>query len=278
MSSPAEQGGGDDLQARAALDDRPARPSFTLQQLRGKHSRHIVFVPSAGGAKLDVTLYIPFTSAAGEKTASPSSPGLATVVLVHQYSWLGGQQMLLEGLALHLNELGYTCITFDMRGVQRSTGRASLCGTREVHDVKAVCEWASAMLQSDLLLVGSSAGAPIAGAAVDRLKDVLGFVGIGYTFGFWSSILFGRHYRAILRSPKPKLFIMGTRDGFTTVKKLESKLNSAAGVAERHLIDGVGHFELEGFRFDGYIAQQVDIFARRIRLGEFADTRQPTST
>eukprot|EP00850_Spirogloea_muscicola_P010695 SM000064S19717 [mRNA] locus=s64:104324:107347:+ [translate_table: standard] len=259
MSSSPEQGGGDDLRARAALDDRPARPSFMLQQLRGKHGRQLVFVPSAGGAKLDVTLYIPFASAGGEKPASPSSPGLAR-------------------LALHLTELGYTCITFDMRGVQRSTGRASLCGTREVDDVKAVCEWASATLQSDLLLVGSSAGAPIAGAAVDRLKDVLGFVGIGYTFGFWSSILFGRHYKAILKSPKPKLFIMGTRDGFTTVKKLESKLKSAAGVTERHLIDGVGHFELEGFRFDGYIAQQVDIFARRIRLGEFADIRQPTST
>ena len=71
-----------------------------------------------------------------------------------------------------------------------------------------------------------------------------------------ASILFGRHHKVILQSPKPKLFVMGTRDGFTSVKQLKKKLNSAAGRNEIYLIDGVGHFEMEGPAYD---AQMVNL-------------------
>lgn len=37
------------------------------------------------------------------------------------------------------------------------------------------------------------------------------YVAVGYVFGFWASVLFGRHYRAALDSPKPKLFIQARR-------------------------------------------------------------------
>ncbi|CAL9129962.1 unnamed protein product [Musa textilis] len=38
----------------------------------------------------------------------------------------------------------------------------------------------------------------------------------------------GRHQEATLKSEKPKLFIMGTEDGFTSVNQLQNKLKSAA--------------------------------------------------
>lgn len=104
-------------------------------------------------------------------------------------------------------------------------------------------------------------GAPIAGSAVDQVEQIVGYVSIGYPFGLLASVLFGRHHRNILKSPKPKLFIMGTQDGFTTVKQLNNKLKSAAGRVETHLIEGIGHFALEGPAYD---SQMVILIAEFI--------------
>ncbi|GMI92386.1 hypothetical protein like AT5G19630 [Hibiscus trionum] len=180
------------------------------------------------------------------------------IVLVHPYSVLGGRQALLKGMATGLAGNGYRAVTFDMRGAGRSTGRASLTGFAEVKDVIAVCNWVSENLSSHrILLVGSSAGAPIAGSAVDQVEQVVGYVSLGYPFGMMASILFGRHHKAILRSEKPKLFVMGTRDGFTSVKQLENKLKSASGHNETHLMEGVSHFEMEGPAYDAEMVKLI---------------------
>lgn len=184
--------------------------------------------------------------------------GLA-IVLVHPYSVLGGCQGLLKGIASGLASKGYISVTFDMRGVGRSTGRPSITGFSEVKDVVSVCRWVcdhSDLQVNRILLVGSSAGAPISGSAVDQIEEVVGYVSIGYPFGLMASILFGRHHKAILQSPKPKLFVMGTQDGFTSVRQLKNKLNAASGRVETHLIEGAGHFQMEGPAFD---AQMVDL-------------------
>ncbi|KAI3984300.1 hypothetical protein MKX01_011254 [Papaver californicum] len=173
------------------------------------------------------------------------------IVLVHPYSVVGGCQGLLRGIAIGLAEKAYRAVTFDMRGAGRSTGRPSLTGFSEIHDVIAVCKWVSQNLSADrILLIGSSAGAPISGSAVDQIEEVVGYVSLGYPFGLTASILFGRHHKAILKSSKPKLFVMGTKDGFTSVKQLENKLKSATGRVETHLIEGAGHFQMEGPSYD----------------------------
>ncbi|PIA53403.1 hypothetical protein AQUCO_00900171v1 [Aquilegia coerulea] len=180
------------------------------------------------------------------------------IVLVHPYSVLGGCQGLLRGIAVGLAEKGYRAVTFDMRGVGRSTGKASLTGSSEIVDVVSVCKWVADNLSTyRILLVGSSAGAPISGSAVDQIEPVVGYVSLGYPFGFTASILFGRHHKAILKSPKPKLFVMGTKDGFTSVKQLENKLKSAAGRVEIHLMEGVGHFQMEGPAYDSAMVDLI---------------------
>ncbi|KAA8549596.1 hypothetical protein F0562_001386 [Nyssa sinensis] len=184
------------------------------------------------------------------------------IVLVHPYSVLGGCQGLLKGIASGLASEGYRAVTFDMRGAGKSTGRASLTGFQEIKDVVAVCKWVCENLSADrILLVGSSAGAPISGSAVDEVEQVVGYVSLGYPFGLMASILFGRHQKAILQSPKPKLFVMGTRDGFTSVNQLNNKLSSAAGRVETHLIEGVSHFQMEGPDYD---AQMVNLILKFI--------------
>ncbi|KAK4779583.1 hypothetical protein SAY87_015689 [Trapa incisa] len=115
----------------------------------------------------------------------------------------------------------------------RSTGRASITGFAEVKDVVSVCKWVCSnadLSVGRILLVGSSAGAPISGSSVDQVEHVVGY--------------------NILQSPKPKLFVMGTRDGFTSVKQLKSKLKGAAGRVDTHLIEGSGHFQMEGPEYD----------------------------
>ncbi|CAO2837206.1 unnamed protein product [Amaranthus hypochondriacus] len=182
------------------------------------------------------------------------------IILVHPYSVLGGCQGLLRGIATGLANAGYLAVTFDMRGVGRSTGSKSITGFSEIKDVITVCKWVCENLSVNrILLVGSSAGAPIAGSAVDQVEQIVGYVSIGYPFGMMASILFGRHHKAILQSPKPKLFVMGTRDGFTSVKQLQNKLRSAAGRVETHLIEGASHFQMEGPDFD---SQMVDLIVR----------------
>ncbi|XP_020090746.1 uncharacterized protein LOC109711852 [Ananas comosus] len=210
-------------------------------------------VETSDGVKLHARVF---------KPADPAAENLA-VVLVHPYTVLGGFQGLLRGIATGLAERGYLAVTFDMRGAGRSSGRASLTGFAEVNDAVAVCKWVAQTLSPDgIVLVGSSAGAPIAGSAVDKIEEVLGYVSIGYPFGLTASILFGRHHQAILQSEKPKLFIMGTKDGFTSVKQLQNKLKSAAGRVETHLIEGIGHFQMEGPAYD---AQMVDLIVEFIK-------------
>ncbi|KAM1114871.1 hypothetical protein EV2_005773 [Malus domestica] len=91
-------------------------------------------VETSDGVKLSTRLFKPRE----EEDIKEGSP---VVVLVHPYSVLGGCQGLLRGIAAGLADRGYKALTFDMRGVGRSTGRASLTGFAEIKDVISVCKW-----------------------------------------------------------------------------------------------------------------------------------------
>lgn len=258
---------------------RRRRSSNTTLRQRGMETTQVA---SSSGVTLSVRIFRP---------ASNAMKKLVTLVLVHQYSLMRGCQELLCGMAYRLANKGFTTVTFDMRGVGGSTGKPSLTGTPEVQDVVAVSQWASQHCSApSILLVGSSAGkktitmnkkksvislpsispidsnwlcagAPIAGAAIDAVKEVVGYVSLGYPFGLLASVLFGRHHKLCLQSPKPKLFVMGTTDGFTSVKQLESKLKSAAGRVEKRLVKGAGHFEMEGPQYDDQMVEYITTFA-----------------
>jgi len=193
-------------------------------------------------------------------TTSETRQGLPAVVIVHQWSILGGQASLMHGIARELSERGLTAVTFDHRGVGGSSGTRTIRGISEVEDVEAVLEWAHTKLERDLVLLGSSAGAPIAGSALDRFTFVKGYVAIGYVFGLLSSVLFSCHYDAIVKSSKPKLFIMGTKDEFTSPAQLQSMLDKMSSVKESHLVEGIGHFTLESEKYDGMMAELTRSF------------------
>lgn len=146
-------------------------------------------------------------------------------VLVHPYGVMGGSSSNMLGLALSLADKGYGSIIFDHRGIGKSTGYKSIFGNSEVLDVISICKDIKSKNGGiNVVLIGSSAGAPIAGSAVDKCENVIGYIGIGYVFGFWPSLLFRQHYNNILKSKKHKLFIMGDSDGFTSVEVLKDKM------------------------------------------------------
>lgn len=208
------------------------------------NSRTSCVIESTVGVTLDARVYQPISD-------SNSTDNVVVAVLVHPYSVLGGCQALMRGIARGLSNRGVIAVTFDSRGAGKSSGRASLTGSAEINDVISVCKWAVTNFSTrKIILVGSSAGAAIAGSAVDQVEEVVAYVSLGYPFGFTASILFGKHQKAILQSPKPKLFVMGTKDGFTSVKQLENKLKDAAGHNTTHLIEGASHFQMEGPAFD----------------------------
>ena len=109
---------------------------------------------------------------------------------------------------------------------------------------------------------------------------VAGFIACGYTWGFWTRILFGRHFSALLKAKRtPRCFIMGERDCFTSVRTLnkrarqcaEADTNAEGAVAnvEVQIVAAAGHFELEGPPFDTEVARRIGEFVWRVHKGEF---------
>mmetsp|Transcript_26827 Transcript_26827/g.41939 ORF Transcript_26827/g.41939 Transcript_26827/m.41939 type:complete len:161 (-) Transcript_26827:741-1223(-) len=157
------------------------QPSFPAKGLAERFT-----VPSSRGVSLATTIWRP---------SSPPQRVLPAIIVVHQWSCMGGSASLMHGIARELTDRGFTAVTFDMRGVQGSSGTMTLTGANEVKDVEAVCEWTHQKLNQDLVVLGSSAGAPIAGSAVESFSFIKAYVGIGYVFGWWASIIFGSHYK-----------------------------------------------------------------------------------
>ena len=117
-------------------------------------SRETCTIEANNGITLDARIFKPATTQQEEARATSLA-----IVLVHPYSVLGGCQGLMKGIARGLSNRGFLSVTFDMRGVGRSTGRASLTGSSEIRDIIAVCKWVCQNLAANrILLVGSSAG------------------------------------------------------------------------------------------------------------------------
>mmetsp|Transcript_16336 Transcript_16336/g.21598 ORF Transcript_16336/g.21598 Transcript_16336/m.21598 type:complete len:236 (+) Transcript_16336:219-926(+) len=209
-------------------------------------------VTSTGDVQLSTLLWQPRLS--GQEKEADKTPA---VVFVHPWGKMGGCAELMHGMAYLLSSSGISCVTFDLRGVRSSTGNATYGCYEEIDDVVRISEWVSEKLSKKVVIVASSAGASTGGSALDRLDCISGAILIGYTFGFWASVLFGRHFKNVLESEKPKRFIMGTKDEFTGVKTFQKYYARCKSPKSQALVQGVGHFELEGPNFDQYMIDTI---------------------
>lgn len=189
-----------------------------------------------------------------------------TVVTVHPWASLGGGEHNCIGIAKKLKSNGLRTLTFELKTSSMVWGVFSGHGS-EVEQVIAVCNWASERYGGKILLLGSSAGAPMAGSALDQVDCAIALAVVGYTFGWLSSVAFGSHFSYLLRSTKPKLFIMGEADEFTAVSQLEAMVAKAAGTENKMVIvPGVGHFHLESPAFDGRVSDLVVSWLQEVNL------------
>jgi alpha/beta superfamily hydrolase len=173
------------------------------------------------------------------------------LVFIHQWGLLGGSSSLMEGMARQAAAMGVDSITFDLRGVGESTGSRSWTNFSETRDAAAVIQYVEDTLHKNVYLIGSSAGAPVAGYLLDSSPAIIGGTFVGYVWGCVTSIVFGWAYRAIAESKKPKLFVVGDRDEFTSLPQYESRIGALSGDKnEMRLLSGKNHFEIEGPTYD----------------------------
>ena len=222
-----------------------------------------------------------------------------SIVTVHPWGALGGGEHNTVGLARRIAAArrregtdgagGWRVVTFALRARHALWGIGT-AHADEVRQTVDVARWAGARYGGAVVLLGSSAGAPVAGTAMARLardaaaaadgddqrrrRGIAAYVAVGYTFGHLARLGFGRHFAAVLgggaaqaSSPPseegaaapPKLFVMGERDEFTSVEQLKraARRMEAHGRVDVEIVPGVGHFELESSRYDPLVADLV---------------------
>ena len=178
------------------------------------------------------------------------NPELA-VVIVHQCTALGGCALAAEDIASAVCDEGLLTVSFDLRGAGESSGCCCLwpipciSGCPEVSDVLTIAQWVKEKLGRDSYILGVSAGGPIGIGALDRLPCIRGYTSVACTLGVATNLLFGPRVLAGLLSRKPKLFIMGTADIFTSVAAYKLAMRLARQPRTAVLIPGAGHFDLE---------------------------------
>ena len=158
-----------------------------------------------------------------------------TIVTVHPWATLGGSEHNTIGLARHIintklkDDIGWRVITFNMQSTPILKGGilgGVLCAhSFEVQQIIDVMNWVSKRhgREHNTILLGSSAGAPQSGSALAQLEEeknvnISAYVAVGYTFGKLASIGFYGHFNSIVTATSPKLFIMGSKDEFTSGK------------------------------------------------------------
>lgn len=211
-----------------------------------------------------------------------------TVVFCHQFGKMGGSGNLLVNMArlvvaesitknqqppqqqvnndaVNNNNNLWSAVTFDFRGVGDSTGSSTWTCSDEVQDVEALCKFfVTTKGVEKIFIVGSSAGASIAGSALDCIPQIAAGCFIAYTYGYLSSILFSGHYEKFLKSTKPKLLFHATEDGFTSMAQFQDLMKNLKGDKnESVIVEGVGHFEVEQPQYDSFMAKKIYEFCSK---------------
>ena len=240
-------------------------------------STHSIQSSSTDAGVIDVHV---FGCSSTSTSPSPSIPIRGTIVTVHPWATLGGSENNTIGLARRItcsklkggeDNHRWRVITFTLQSTPIWKGGAlwGICSAHsyEVQQIVDVVNWVSKTYGIDqtIVLLGSSAGAPMAGSAMAEISKqpqskVAAYIAVGYTFGRLASLGFYRHYAPVLSASLPKLFIMGERDEFTSVEQLydmvqKMKSNGDDNVVDVEIVADVGHFELESPSYDPLVCK-----------------------
>ena len=164
------------------------------------------------------------------------------IVLCHPHPQFGGTMAnnVVRSIYKSFGKMGYPIVRFNFRGVGYSAG-VYAGGVAEQEDVIAACYFlqgktASLMNNLPILLVGYSFGSVVAASVANNLDFILGYVAISYPFTFIPDFISQAH------TLKPKLFLMGSRDDFTTIKAFNAEFERFPHPKAKQIIPNIDHF------------------------------------
>lgn len=148
---------------------------------------------------------------------------------------------------------GVQVVNLSLRGAGGSSGEGSWTGDAgEVHDVAAAADFARDSLRAiHVHLLGYSFGATVAGAALDSRPCIATYTAVAYPLGHWwakglfgfgAKLLMHQHTGNVRGSGKPKLFLVGDRDEFTTKEAAGTFARSCAEPWSAKIYPGADHF------------------------------------
>ena len=219
--------------------------NFVRTSPRGRGGKdHNVMIPRSGNT-LEAIFRTPSESDGSDEVTT-------CFVLTHPWAILGGDlnNNIPGELSYALSSFGFYTCRFNFRGVGRSSGCCTWRGHGEREDLKAVVDWlCDEQGMTRIILVGYSYGSMISNSCVDLRDEIKAFVSISTPFPcYWGLSLF--NCKAMLnlaqRSSKPKLFICGNQDQFTStaqykryIRSFPVSLPSSMAV---YLLEDVDHF------------------------------------
>jgi len=161
-----------------------------------------------------------------------------------------------------LNHFGFPVLRFNFRGTGLSEGEHAN-GIGEVEDVRAALDWLEREFTLPVIFAGFSFGAAVGLRTADSDDRVRALIALGllavpvedrvYDFEFLRS------------SPKPKLFVSGSRDQFGPAGKLEALVHTFAGPKKLVRIEAGDHF------FEGRLKEMrvaIEDWVREIVCGK----------
>ncbi|MHA1647641.1 MAG: alpha/beta hydrolase, partial [Promethearchaeota archaeon] len=133
--------------------------------------------------------------------------------------------------------LGYPSLRFNFRGVGNSDG-ISGNGAGEREDLISVCKF---LLNGEfgikrILIIGYSFGATIAASVASEFDEIIGYIAISYPFSFIPQFI------SYAKVNKPKFFIIGDRDDFTTLEVFQKEYKEMPEPKDIKIFSGVDHF------------------------------------
>jgi len=155
-----------------------------------------------------------------------------------------------------LNSFGFPVLRFNFRGAGLSEGEHA-GGLGEVEDVRTAFDWIEREFPLPIVFAGFSFGAAVGLRAAYADERVPALIALGLP----AVPIEGRVYEFdFLRdSPKPKLFVSGSRDQFAPAGKLEVLVNTFAEPKKLVRIEAGDHF------FEGRLREMRETMEAWIR-------------
>lgn len=161
------------------------------------------------------------------------------IIVCHPHPQYGGTMAhsVVRAIYKFFANQGYPTLRFNFRGIGKSEGKFAE-GVGEKEDTLAACDF---LMQSGknvqkILLAGYSFGATIVGSIADRLPQIVGYIAISYPFTLIPQFV------KEARSMKPKLFVIGDQDDFTSLEDFNKGVFSIPEPKSIKIMAHMDHF------------------------------------